>query len=252
MDANFEQKRCRNARGDTVPTPHSQTFFIPPDEVKEMKEYVDMARGGRQKRHDEDEDEDEDEVLPGLEMANYIYEGCTSRFLAAQDGNQKAEKSVFADTGLMALICRHDRILFMVNLKDAGERQYNALALIKRLFTELPSKWQLGLLYDIGCKLHKSIVKVCHNIFDSISMLNSACCSIPYSLNIQTECTLGCHVSMHLGIVLPANAAITPRNVQALDTQMGRGVREYGPIFKSKFQSSACQGYANCITSPEV
>jgi hypothetical protein len=159
MDANFEQKRCRNAGGDTVLPPYSQSFFIPPDEVKEMRENVDKARGG-EKDQDEEENDDENDRLPGLQLPNYVYDSCTSRFLAAQDGNQKAEKSIFADTGLMALICRHDRILFMVNLQDPGERQYNALALIKRLFSELPSQWQLGILYDIGCQLHKSIVKV--------------------------------------------------------------------------------------------
>jgi hypothetical protein len=158
MDANFEQKRCRNAGGDTVLPPYSQSFFISPDEVKEMRENVDKARGGAKKDEEEEED-DENEQLPGLQLPNYVYDSCTSRFLAAKDGNQKAEKSIFADTGLMALICRHDRILFMVNLQDPGERQYNALALIKRLFRELPSDWQLGILYDIGCQLHKSIVK---------------------------------------------------------------------------------------------
>ena len=160
MDGNFEQKRCRNAGGDTVLPPYSQSFFIPPDEVEEMRENVDKARGGAKKDQDEEEEEDdENDRLPGLQLPNYVYDSCTSRFLAAKDGNQKAEKSVFADTGLMALICRHDRILFMVNLQDPGERQYNALALIKKLFSELPSQWQLGILYDIGCQLHKSIVK---------------------------------------------------------------------------------------------
>ncbi len=63
--------------------------------------------------------------------------------------------------GLMALVCHHDRIIFMVNLHDAGEKQYNALAIIKQLFIELPPVWNVGILYDIGCQLHKSIKKVC-------------------------------------------------------------------------------------------
>jgi hypothetical protein len=160
MDANFEQKRCCHVAGDSIPAHHGHCFFISDDELKQMREYWEKARGGSKNKGDQqDQAEDEDLTTPGLKLPNYIYEGCTSRFLAAKEGNQKAEKSIFSDTGLMALTCRHDRILFMVNLKDPGERQYNALALIKRLFDELPPQWQVGILYDIGCQLHKSIVK---------------------------------------------------------------------------------------------
>ncbi len=88
-------------------------------------------------------------------------QGCTDRFFAAKESNRKADSSVFSDTGLMALVCHHDRIIFMVNLHDAGEKQYNALAIIKQLFIELPPVWNVGILYDIGCQLHKSIKKVC-------------------------------------------------------------------------------------------
>jgi len=102
----------------------------------------------------------EEEVVPGLSMPSYVYEGCSTRFIAAKESNKKAEASVFSDTGLMALTCRHDRVLFMVNLKDAGEKQYNALALLERLFKELPAQWRVGVCYDIGCQLHRSIKKV--------------------------------------------------------------------------------------------
>jgi Kyakuja-Dileera-Zisupton transposase len=95
-----------------------------------------------------------------MPMPNYVYDGCSTRFIAANDSNTKAEASIFEDTGLMALTCRHDRVLFMVTLKDAGERQYNALALLKALFRGLPSYWRVGVLYDIGCQVHRSMTKV--------------------------------------------------------------------------------------------
>jgi hypothetical protein len=157
LDGNFEQKRLRHAGSGDQPVPKSQTFFLTVEEVLEARRHVDLARKSVKKSTTVDEDV----TIPGLFMPNYIYNGCGGRFLAAGEQNKKAEASVFEDTGLMALVCRHDRPLFMVTLKDAGERQYNALALVTKLFQELPSSWRVGLLYDIGCQIHKSIVKVC-------------------------------------------------------------------------------------------
>lgn len=124
-------------------------------EVDEMRRKVERKRSKLPASANE-----EDRTLPGLQIPNHVYDSCTSRFIAADESNAKAEASIFSDTGLMALVCRHDRVLFMVNLHDAGEKQYNALALINRLFLELPPTWRVGVLYDIGCQLHNSIVKV--------------------------------------------------------------------------------------------
>ncbi|KAF8290390.1 hypothetical protein DL93DRAFT_2127627 [Clavulina sp. PMI_390] len=92
-------------------------------------------------------------------MPPLVFGACRDRFLAANESNQKAEASIYADTGLMALTCRHDCVIAMVNLTDGGERQYNALALLKYLFSQLPTHWQVGMLYDIGCQLDISIKK---------------------------------------------------------------------------------------------
>jgi len=248
MDGNFEQKRCRHAQGDGVPCPHGHSFFISPDEVKEMREYVERTRGNGRKG--KDYDEDEDETLPGLKLPNYLYDGCMSRFVAAKEGNQKAEKSIFADTGLMALTCRHDRILFMVNLTDAGERQYNVLALIKRLFTELPSQWQVGILYDIGCQLHKSFVKASR----PSSILLISCNLMPHALNsilcfpnMPAGCILASRFSMLLATISLARASTTLKKSRALGTQTGRDVKEFGRTFKSKFQPFESQGHVHLI-----
>jgi hypothetical protein len=44
-------------------------------------------------------------------------------------------------------------------MKSAGEKQYLALALLRRLFQHIPSSMRIGVLYDIGCQLHRSCVK---------------------------------------------------------------------------------------------
>jgi hypothetical protein len=84
---------------------------------------------------------------------------CGESFLAADEKRQKASTQLFSDTALMALLCRHDRVLWLANMTSAGEKQHYALALIQRLFESLPSDMRVGLLYDIGCLLHRSCVK---------------------------------------------------------------------------------------------
>ncbi|KIM61409.1 hypothetical protein SCLCIDRAFT_58186, partial [Scleroderma citrinum Foug A] len=55
----------------------------------------------------------------------------------------------------MALLCRHDHVLWLVNMTSAGEKQHYALVLVKYLFDHLPATMTatmtVGLLYDIGC-----------------------------------------------------------------------------------------------------
>ena len=85
---------------------------------------------------------------------------CEKAFTAAQGHIVKSNNAIFADTALMALLCRHDRPLFLVNMTSPGERQYYALALIKALFRHLPDNWAIGLLYDVACQLERSMRKV--------------------------------------------------------------------------------------------
>jgi len=156
-DANFEQKRCRNAGSADRPFPQTRQYFLSDEELDSERAYLDEKRGkGRKKKK-----EDEDATLPGLSLPNHVYDGCTSRFIAADESHAKAEATFFSDTGLMALLCRHGRVLWLVNLKDPGEKQFNVFALMRKLFSHLPEAWKVGLLYDIGCQLHHSMVKVC-------------------------------------------------------------------------------------------
>ena len=158
-------------RGDQ-PIPKGHTFFLTSEEIQQAQHEVDRLQKPAAKPATPTAstamatsmatatDAEEDRIAPGLFLPNYVYDSCNSRFLAAGEQNKKTKASAFEDTGLMALVCCHDQPLFLVNLKDAGERQYNAIALVNRLFKELPHSWRVGLLYNIGCQIHRSIVKV--------------------------------------------------------------------------------------------
>ncbi|EJD37571.1 hypothetical protein AURDEDRAFT_73054 [Auricularia subglabra TFB-10046 SS5] len=70
----------------------------------------------------------------------------------AQEKVTKASKNYYSDTGLMAILCRHDRVLWVVNMDTPGERQHYALALLRKLAEELPDDWDIGVLYNITCQ----------------------------------------------------------------------------------------------------
>ncbi|EIN03344.1 hypothetical protein PUNSTDRAFT_36700, partial [Punctularia strigosozonata HHB-11173 SS5] len=44
-------------------------------------------------------------------------------------------------------------------LTSAGERQHYAIALLDKFFRHVPATFRAGVLYDIGCQLHRSCYK---------------------------------------------------------------------------------------------
>jgi Kyakuja-Dileera-Zisupton transposase len=92
-------------------------------------------------------------------VPDHVLDECEESFTAADEKRQKASTQFFSDTGLMALLCRHDRVLWLVNMTSPGEKQHYALTLLNHLFDHLPTAMTIGVLYDIGCQLHRSCLK---------------------------------------------------------------------------------------------
>jgi hypothetical protein len=161
IDANFAQRRRHSRCSDPV-DPHVDTHFLPAHEVETMRRAVERERYS------------EAHSGPGarVSLPDHTLDDCEKVFIAAQGHIAKASSNIFADTGLMALVCHHDRPLFLVNMTSAGERQYYALALIKALYDHLPGDWVVGLLYDVACQLERSIRKVSPSFVTVVSRLN--------------------------------------------------------------------------------
>lgn len=123
------------------------------NQVKIQRASIDKRKGKTRERDNSDRCED------GIQVPNSVLDSCGESFVAADEKREKASTSYFSDTGLMALLCRHDRVLWVANMTTAGERQYYALALLLKLFQNLPSDVTVGFLYDIGCQLHRSCIK---------------------------------------------------------------------------------------------
>ncbi|KIJ59576.1 hypothetical protein HYDPIDRAFT_100532 [Hydnomerulius pinastri MD-312] len=75
--------------------------------------------------------EEDDRVEEGMQVPASVLDSCRDSFIAADEKREKASTNFFADTGLMALLCRHDHVLWLVNMTSAGEKQHYALALIQ-------------------------------------------------------------------------------------------------------------------------
>ncbi|KAG2115662.1 hypothetical protein BD769DRAFT_1363277 [Suillus cothurnatus] len=161
IDACFTQKRSANPRGATGSDPPNPTpsFFLPTDDVKAMEDFVERCRGDRWQARTSRAEPDEDSYEEGMRIPVSVLNGCGDSFIAADKKREKASTRFFTDTGLMALVCRHDRVLWIANLTSAGEKQHYALALLDRLFKHIPTQMTIGLLYDIGCQLERSCRK---------------------------------------------------------------------------------------------
>ncbi|KAJ7659662.1 hypothetical protein DFH06DRAFT_1130430 [Mycena polygramma] len=165
LDACFTQKHKKCPRDP--PRFHPNTRFVPEDVAARMEAYVDevrrtapkkMTKRPRVHRVEEEEEEDgyEHDKLP---LPCSVLDGCEASFKAADEKHEKARTESFDDTSLMALVCRRDHVLWVVNMHSAGEKQFNVLLLVETLFQHLPPKLRVGLLYDIACMLERNCLK---------------------------------------------------------------------------------------------
>ena len=210
LNVNFAQQRCHSHHPDPI-DPHLDTHFLSEQAVNMMKQLVDHAwpleshtNSGWQQLPDETLDD------------------CERTFVAAQSHIAKASHAIFADTALMALLCRHDRPLFLVNMTSAGERQYYALALIKALFLHLPSDWVVALLYDIACQLERSMRKVGLplNVITSAELVLARLFARVYRSDTLFGFSIPCFRSP-----MGMSAPVPPTEVQRIWTIRRRGLR---------------------------
>jgi len=176
IDANFQQKRNadldrredhKGAAGARDPPIFSaNTIQLSVDFLKEwearvnsIRSHKDSSTGKKRSRSNAGLDEGDDKVEDGLDVPNSALQQCGESFVAADENRAKASRTHFSDTGLMALLCRHDHVLYLANMWSAGEKQFYALALLDALMKGVPCHWSVGLLYDVACQLHRALIK---------------------------------------------------------------------------------------------
>jgi Kyakuja-Dileera-Zisupton transposase len=160
VDANFTQKRRSPARGsdDGPPLVHPNSVFVSKEELAEAEAFVNACRAPRPPPPTPALDDD-DHVEAGMKVPVSVLDGCQESFKAADEKRTKASTTFFSDTGLMALLCPHDHVLWLANMSSAGEKQFYVVALLRKLLAHLPKSSTIGLLYDVACQFHRSCVK---------------------------------------------------------------------------------------------
>ncbi|KAJ7802452.1 hypothetical protein B0H13DRAFT_2244742 [Mycena leptocephala] len=149
------------------PKYHPDTHFVPEDLAAKMEAYVNSVRNTsdkNEKHHKRQEREVEEEEEDGYDheqllLPRSVLDGCEASFKAADEKRETASTEFFEDTTLMALLCRHDRVLWVVNMHSAGEKQFAVILLIEMLFKHLQADVRIGILYDIACLLERSCLK---------------------------------------------------------------------------------------------
>lgn len=161
LDTCFTQKHNKQKTRDP-PRQHPKSVFIPETEVEVWEAFVKSVRprkatAAAQKGTPSNEPEDGFEGP--IRVPNSVLDGCERSFTAADETREKASAQFFDSTALMGMLCRHDRVLWLVNMTSPGERQHYAFVLVDTLFKHLPKSHTIGLLYDIACSTHRSCVK---------------------------------------------------------------------------------------------
>ncbi|KAI5990822.1 hypothetical protein F5J12DRAFT_907539 [Pisolithus orientalis] len=111
----------------------------------------------------------------GWAFPDEVINQCEASYEAADGNKQKAMMDCFNDTGIMALICHHDILLFLANIDTPGKQQKYSIALLEHLFSLLPSAATVVVLYNIGCILDCSLSKVSKPLFTSTHVLIFLC-----------------------------------------------------------------------------
>ncbi|KIM56425.1 hypothetical protein SCLCIDRAFT_29657 [Scleroderma citrinum Foug A] len=146
---NFHHRHRRSA-GDCPPF-YEPTYFIPKAQVDAIGRHITCARQHPSK-------------LSQSTVPDEAIDQCESSYEATDSQKQKTAMDNFDDTGVMALICRHDIPLFFTNIDTPGEQQKYSVALISHIFSLLPHQANLVVLYDVGCVLACSLSQF--NILD--------------------------------------------------------------------------------------
>ncbi|KAI6034740.1 hypothetical protein BKA83DRAFT_4487730 [Pisolithus microcarpus] len=149
-DGNFHH-RHRHSAGDCPPF-YDPFYFISKAEVDAVGRRIERVRRRLPRKH-------------RARVPDEAIDQCQSSYEAADGKKKKAAMDTFDDSGLMALICRHDIPLFFANIDTPGEQQKYSITLIEHLFSLLPPQANVVTLYDVGCVLSCSLDQ--YDILDS-------------------------------------------------------------------------------------
>ncbi|KAJ7578925.1 hypothetical protein C8J56DRAFT_797027 [Mycena floridula] len=187
VDGNFHHKHSEKS-GEGVKF-HGPRHFIPKKFVDAVGDRADKARAEGKAQPREYRRKVPDEAIRACRDAHH----------AAKGDHEDGKPTPFDDTGLMALVCRHDIPLFFANIDTPGEQQKYSLALVEYLFNMLPRTATVVVCYDIACVLDRSTCKYAllpDWICERLQLVTSALHAYAH----QWSCQLVYNPRMHEGL----------------------------------------------------
>lgn len=148
IDGNFNHRHLKSA--GECPQFYNPTYFLSKEQVDNVGSRIEAARTKppRNRRV--------------IKVPDEAVDQCENGHTAGDGEKAKTNMERFDDSGVMALVCRHDIPLFLTNIDSPGEQQKYGLALIEHLFSLLPGNCTVSVLYDVGCVLDRSLQLVRH------------------------------------------------------------------------------------------
>ena len=95
----------------------------------------------------------------GMAVTNNIIDRCEDSYLAAKDYRIRTSKED-SDKGLIVMVCRHDNVIWFINMGPNGEKRYFMLTMMQKLLGELPESFTVGFFYDVICAMHREMERV--------------------------------------------------------------------------------------------
>ena len=165
LDGNMQHRQYASVVGDLVLYPDKFSIFVPDSILEGSRQHVlDRWKGNLISSSYQQSSR----TPPG------VVDTCTASHRAATEWQDAGNADdTYHSKGLMACACHHDIPLFLCDIRTPGEQQHFAIVLIGVLFQHLPLSATVGCLYNIGCILDHSILKVRYLILASDSSSNS-------------------------------------------------------------------------------
>ncbi|KAF9231589.1 hypothetical protein BU15DRAFT_90869 [Melanogaster broomeanus] len=177
-------------------------------------------------------------------------DSCEASYEAADGKKQKACMDNFDDTGLMALICRHDIPLFFTNIDSPGEQQKYSVTLIRHLVSLLPPQATVVILYDVGCVLARTLAL--YNILpDHVTRRLRFATTAMHAYGHEWACTerlwsrliklIGIERSSSIGKPAAVGKEMLTDLGDWIKRRLRRGVREQGRLAQEQIEDCGVQ-----------
>lgn len=145
LDGNFHH-RHQASSGDG-PHFHDAVQILPKSQVDGVGQRIDAVRKRPPRKY-------------RPRVPEEVIQECQDSHTAADGRKAKTDMGHFDDTGLMAMVCRHDVPLFVANIDTPGEQQKFGVTLIEHVLTLLPPEATCVFIIDVGCVFDVSFNKV--------------------------------------------------------------------------------------------